>query len=103
MYLKEFVLGLRVSLRYSSYNTLFEQLTARRFRSLIVGPNPVYSHSEGTIPRILPGADQEHLGHGPGERSPGRGALSGDWDQGDEGTQVPRGGTSETQTQKGVG
>ena len=33
-----------------------------------------------TGPRLLPGADQEHLGCGPRERSPGRGALLGTWD-----------------------
>ena len=45
----------------------------------------------GTGPRLLPGANQEHLGCGPGECSLGRGALLGAWDPGDDGTQVSGG------------
>ena len=37
-------LGLRVSLRHLSYNTIFGQSPARRFRRRIVFPNTVYSH-----------------------------------------------------------
>ena len=33
-----------MSLRLSSYNTLFGQSTARSLRRPIIGPNPVYSH-----------------------------------------------------------
>ena len=47
IYLKEFVLGLRVSLRHSSYNTLFGQSTAHRFRRPIGVLNTVYSHTFG--------------------------------------------------------
>ena len=38
-------LGLRLSLRLSSYNTLFGQSTACRFSRPIVDPNTLYSHT----------------------------------------------------------
>ena len=46
---------------------------------------------KGTGLRLLPGSDQEHLGRGPRECSPGRGALSGAGYLGGDGTQVPGG------------
>ena len=45
----------------------------------------------GTGPRLLPGYDQEHLGLGPREYSPGRGSLSGASNLGGDGTPVPEG------------
>ena len=45
----------------------------------------------GISPRLLPGADQEHLAHAPQECSLGRGALSGARYPGGHGTTVPGG------------
>ena len=44
-----------------------------------------------TGPRILPRADQEHLGRGPREHSPVKGALSGDGDPFGDGSPLPGG------------
>ena len=55
---------------------------------------------EGTGPRLLPRAYQEHLDRGPGKRSPGGGALLGAMDQGGDGAQVPRGYIEDGETEK---
>ena len=56
------------------------------YTGIFLGPS-----GERTGPRLLPGSNQEHLGRGLGERSPGRGTLSGARDPGDDRTQVPGG------------